>query len=314
MLKIAVVGLGNHAQKSTIPALQDSPLFELVGVCSRSQEKTKKLVTEYGFKCWDTLEELLEEDCVDVIYISTPTGLHYSQAEKSLKKGKHVFCEKSLTPNYNQTKDLCELAENKGLLLAECFMYFYHAQYRKVIELIADGHIGKVCHVSARFGFPHLASDNIRYSKELGGGALLDAGVYPFSVICRLFDSVDLVSGSLQIESGYSVDTSGAALCVSNDGCTAVAQWGMGRDYSNDILIWGSEGQISGERIFSKPPTLETKIRLIKNGKETLINTGSDNHFVNMFEYFASCVGNEVKTKNLISDILSVASIVKKLQ
>jgi dTDP-3,4-didehydro-2,6-dideoxy-alpha-D-glucose 3-reductase len=315
MKKIAAIGLGGHAIKNTLPALAQCPHLELAGCFTRDSEKARQVADEYKIRPWETEDEVYRASEIDAVYIATPTGVHFHQVEKALNQGKHVFCEKSLVTSLSEAKSLCQLASAQNVTLAECFMYLYHAQYARVRQLCAEGAIGSLRHVTARFGFPHLPPENIRYQADLGGGALLDAGVYPLSFF-HAFSEGDLtqLSGHISSADGYDVDTDGAASCLLQGNVTAHAQWGMGRDYSNDIVIWGSDGQMRIERAFSKPPTLESTILITRNGKTETITVEPDNHFVQMFNHFALCIEDSARQSALQKQILDVASMVEKLK
>ncbi|MFT4926359.1 MAG: NDP-hexose-3-ketoreductase [Phenylobacterium sp.] len=315
MMRIAVIGLGNHALRSTLPALVKCQQLELVGCYSRDSDKTKDIAQQYQINHWLEEDAVYADDSVDIIYIATPVGLHFGQIKKALEHNKHVFCEKSLVTSLAQAKQLCQLAKDNGLLLAECFMYLHHAQYAQLSALCADKVIGDVKSITARFGFPHIDSDNIRYNAVLGGGALLDAGVYPLSLIHSMAaGELTRFTGHIQSADGYEVDTDGAAFALMKNGVTAHAQWGMGRDYSNDIHIWGSQGQITVERAFAKPSTLKTTIKVIRNGKTENFAVAEDDHFVAMFTAFEQAIGNTEQELKHTEQILMIASMVNQLR
>lgn len=315
MTTIAIIGLGGHAVKNTLPALNDAPNLNLVGCFTRNQERRLEIAQQYQIKYWETEDEVYTAQDVDAIYLATPTGVHYEQVKQALEHGKHVFCEKSFVTTANEAKELCALAERKGLFLAECFMYLYHSQFRRVHELCTEGALGQIHQVTARFGYPHLPPDNIRYNAALGGGALLDAAVYPLSALYALSDgNCSHLDGHAFTEDGYEVDTHGAASFIGENQMIGHAQWGMGRDYSNDIVIWGSQGQMLVERAFSKPPSLETRVQISRNGKVETITIEPDNHFIQMFEAFASSIGNDEKHQLHRKQIVDMATLLEQIR
>lgn len=314
-MKIAVIGLGNHALRNGLPALVKCQQLDLLGCYSRDPDKTKRVAQEYQIKHWLEEDDVYADQSVDIIYIATPVGLHFAQIKKALEHNKHVFCEKSLVTSLAQAEQLCQLAKDKGLLLAECFMYLHHAQYAQLSALCADKVIGDIKSITARFGFPHIDPDNIRYNAALGGGALLDAGVYPLSLIYSMAaGELTQFEGHIQNTDGYEVDTDGAAFAVMKNGVMAHAQWGMGRDYSNDIQIWGSQGQITVERAFAKSNTLETTIKVSKNGQIQVFPVVADDHFFAMFTAFEQAIGNTEQQLEHTQQILMVASMVEQLR
>ena len=114
---VAVWGLGNHAINRILPALASIDEVKLVGVCSRNRRVVDECAKQWNCHGWISPSEMLNCDNVDVVYIATPIGVHFSLSEQALKAGKHVWCEKPLTCAYEETKFLVSLAEkvNKGL-------------------------------------------------------------------------------------------------------------------------------------------------------------------------------------------------------
>lgn len=288
MMNVAVWGIGSHAEKNTIPAISEARGVNLGGLLSRDIHKSKRLAEQYDCAHWESPEEMLTDHSINCVYIASPVSKHFKQTMSALKSGKHVLCEKTLTEDHGKAVELFSYARKKQLLLFECLMYLHHQQFKTLQSLLAAGEIGEPFTITSRFGFPHLETENIRYRKDLGGGASLDAGVYPLSAIFALLREEPLsVTGSKFQPSGYDVDTSGSACLQFGGGKIGHASWAMGVDYHNEIEIWGSDGTIKVNRAFSKPANLESEIELIKNGKRVLIKTGTDNHFINMFEAFS---------------------------
>jgi predicted dehydrogenase len=242
---------------------------------------------QYDCHAYNNSDELLEDSNVQVVYISSPNAMHYEQVKQCLLNNKHVIVEKSALSSLEETQEIIDLAKSKDLVIMEAFMFLYHRQFSDLKELIESEKYGKMLFVEASFGFPHLSKDDIRYSKELAGGALNDAGAY---TICAILDLLgpdsELVFSNLNTEDGYDVDTSGMAVFM-KDNVKAVCKWVMGGSYKNEIIIWCEKGHIVVDRAFSKPETYESKIR-VKNNDKVIeeIASGEDNHFINMIEYF----------------------------
>ena len=96
---IAVWGLGNHALNRILPPLSKIKEFNLIGVCSRSETKVTDCASKWNCHGWLNPNEMLSNTKVDIIYLSSPIGVHFKMALKALKAGKHVWCEKPLTCN-----------------------------------------------------------------------------------------------------------------------------------------------------------------------------------------------------------------------
>ncbi len=176
-----IIGAGNIATKMGKAILEVNG--EIYSIGSRTAEKAKELAKELKIsKAYENFEEIFIDKNVDIIYIATPHNTHYEYIRKALENGKHVLCEKSITINDNELKEVQELAKRNNLILEEAMTIYHMPLYKKLDEIIKSGRIGKVKMVQVNFG-SHKEYDvkNRFFSKELAGGALLDIGIYAMS-------------------------------------------------------------------------------------------------------------------------------------
>ncbi len=291
---VGVWGVGQHARKNTLPALFECDAVDLIGLTTRDRRVREEQAAEWGCRAWSSPQEMLEDSDVEAVYVSTPIGLHGEHGAAVLSAGRHLWCEKALTDTLDAASRLHQLSSERDLALCEAFMYLHHPQFARIKEWLLAGEIGRPHSITARFGFPHMPGDDIRYVRELGGGALLDVGVYPLSMTLALLDGEpDTIAARLSDESGYEVDTGGAALLRFPGNVDALLEWGFGRAYRNELEIWGEEGTIVAERAFSKPPTLAPQVWLKRQSGEVVEERiPPSNHFVLMFEAFALAVAD----------------------
>lgn len=185
-IKWAILGPGNIAEEfaKAIVAVNGN----LYAVGARTIEKAKKFGDKYkAEKIYGSYDEMLEDDEIDVVYISTPHCNHYEYIMKSLKNNKHVFCEKAITVNGDELTEIVALAEEKNLIVAEAMTIYHMPLYQKLRNIIEKGNIGKLKMVQVSFGScKEYDVTNRFFSKELAGGALLDIGTYALS-FARLF-------------------------------------------------------------------------------------------------------------------------------
>jgi predicted dehydrogenase len=236
-----------------MPALRADPGIDLVAVASRDAAKAARYAERFGAVAVVGYQTLLDRDDVTAVYIPVPTGLHAEWIGRALRAGKHVLAEKPLTTDPAETKRLLAYARSARLVLMENFMFTHHSQHDAVAALVGDGVIGQVRGFASTFTIPPLASCDIRYRPELGGGCLLDVGGYPIRA-SQLFLGPDLqVCGStLHYKSG--VDVAGAALLTTPEGISAQLSFGMVHTYRSNYEIIGTEGRIRLERAFTPPP------------------------------------------------------------
>ncbi|MGF1555656.1 Gfo/Idh/MocA family protein [Paucihalobacter sp.] len=175
-----IIGLGNIAHKFAEDLLK-VPRCELVAVASRSKAKSKAFAETFkAKKAYANYEELLQDPKVNAVYIATPHTYHFEHALLSLKYGKAVLCEKPFAMHTAQVQTMITAAKAHNLLLMEALWTNFLPHYKKALEVIHVGAIGKILHLEADFGFhPSYDGESRVFKKELGGGSLLDIGIYP---------------------------------------------------------------------------------------------------------------------------------------
>ena len=292
-LRVAVWGLGHHALHNILPALDACPGVALYGVCSRNTQVVARTTAATGCVGWNDPQDMLDDSRVDVVYLSTPIGLHAEQGRTVLAADKHLWCEKPLSGNADDATALAKLSRARRLTLAEGFMYLYHPQFRYLQHVVKSGELGYIHSVSCRFGIPPLRRPSFRDSPELGGGAFLDVGCYPISAITSFFPDADpdVRFAEIGVARGSLVDTSGrAVLRFANDVC-ALLEWGIRCAYRNEIDFWGTNGSVFSERIFSKGADYVPRFRFLdQQGRERYEHGTADNHFVAMLRSFRNLI------------------------
>lgn len=288
-LGVAVWGIGQHARRNVIPAINACPGLRLYGLCSRDRSSVAGLAAQFNCKYWGTPDEMLVDPKVDVVYLSTPIGLHFLHGRAVLERGKHLWCEKPLADSLEKVSELVELSRRQGVSVNECFMYLYHPQFRELAALLRAGAVGDIQSIDCRFGIPPLERPGFRLSPDLGGGAFLDVGCYPVSAAAALYPEgePEVLLSEILTKAGDSVDSSGRAVLGYEDGARVYAEWGINRAYRNEIGVWGRVGCAWTDRIFSKPPDYVPTIRLTNlTGVATNRLVPKGNHFVSMLEAF----------------------------
>lgn len=182
-------------------ALQDTPGARLVAVASRSADSATSFGARYGVeRCHASYQALADDDQVDVVYIGTPHTMHHENAMMCLHGGKGVLVEKSFAMNRNQAEDIIALARRKRLFVMEAMWTRFLPAVLEAKRIVDSGEIGTPTHVSADFGFTSTAGPQHRlFNPELGGGALLDLGIYPLSMASFFLGEVAAVQAQAQM-------------------------------------------------------------------------------------------------------------------
>jgi predicted dehydrogenase len=228
-----------------LPGFEASPTAELVAIASRDGERAARFADVNGIATsYGSYEELLADETLECVYIPLPNSLHSEWVRAALQAGKHVLCEKPMTPNSAEAQELFDLAAAHDLRLMEAFMYRHHSKTKKLRELIEQGAIGDPRVVRMRFHFrvEDPASD-IRYMPDMAGGALRDVGCYCVSLANYLADAAprEVVARMSAAPSG--VDETFAATMEFGSGMVAVFDCGMASPLDVGVEVLGSEGR-----------------------------------------------------------------------
>ena len=245
VLRWGIIGTGNIARQFAT-GLRASRRNRLMAVGSRQFASAKAFAAEFQVPhAFGSYEQVLGSGDLDVVYVSLPNALHHDWTIAALEAGKHVLCEKPLAGNVAEARHMFDAARRAGRVLMEAFMYRSHPQTLAVIDALASGTIGSLKVIRSSFCFrTRRVEGNIRFSRELAGGALMDIGCY-CTDFSRLFASAEPtsmhVSGHLH-ETG--VDDYAAGTLQFPDGIVASFTCGMSVHADNTAYLCGSEGYI----------------------------------------------------------------------
>jgi predicted dehydrogenase len=229
-------------------ALAEVPSAFLAAAASRTAAASGKFCSEFGIpKQHLSFQDLAQDPTIDAVYVSTPAGLHHEHARQFLEAGKHVLVEKPFTSTHDEALDLSETAKRTGTVLMEAMWSRFLPACLELKRLVDDGAIGKVRKVEASFGFPiPEAGPRARpqlYDPALGGGSLLEMGVYPVQLSHWLLGDEPAVA-AFGRSSTSGVDLDATALLSFSDGATGYISSSMSTVLPNNARILGTEGII----------------------------------------------------------------------
>lgn len=263
-IRVGIIGCASIAKRSLAPAFAAHPGFEVAAIASRMSAKAAEFASQYGAApC--SYEELVERNDVDFVYCPLPTGLHYEWVKKCLLNKKHVLCEKSLACDFEQVKDLVETARSNGCFLMESFQFRFHPQNLYVKKLLSENAIGEIRGLDVKFGFPPFpdGAKNIRYSKALGGGALLDSGAYTVKATTYLLgDDFQVKMAMCGKHADCDVDLDGHLWLQSSAGLVSKTTYGFHNYYQCGYEIWGEKGKITTTRAFTAKPDFSAEVKV----------------------------------------------------
>ncbi|MET3905663.1 Gfo/Idh/MocA family oxidoreductase [Paenarthrobacter sp. 4246] len=228
--------------------------FTVQAVGSRSLESSEVFAEEYGVAtAHGSYEDLVADPMVDVVYIATPHPFHHANALLALNAGKHVLVEKAFTMNARQAQEIVDLAESKGLVALEAMWTRFLPHMIRIRELIAAGTIGEVRKVVATHN-QSLPQDPAHRLNDpaLGGGALLDLGIYPISFAFDILGTPASIKASASM-SATGVDRQTAAIFEYAGGQQALVDCELDAASANRAMVIGTDGWIDIESTWYNP-------------------------------------------------------------
>jgi predicted dehydrogenase len=254
---VATGGIAN-AVSGDLKLLEDSTI---AAVSSRSLPRAEAFAAEFGAaSAYDDYEKLIADDAVDVVYVATPHPQHVPVVRAALLAGKAVLCEKAFTASLRDTVELVALARERGVFCMEAMWTRFTPLIKTVRELVAEGAIGEVRSIHADLGF--LAPDDPSHrlwDPKLGGGVLLDVGIYPVGFAQMLLGVPEdiRVTGAL---TQRGVDAEAGLLLSWADGRRALLDASLISPLPGAGLIVGTKGRIEVEPRFHHP----TRVTLVR--------------------------------------------------
>ena len=176
----AILGCGKIAKEFS-DDLKLLPNARLYAAASRELSNAQEFATKMGFKvAYGSYEEMVADPKVDIVYVATPHSFHHQHTLLCLDNKKAVLCEKAFAINKNEAKEMVDSAKKNNTFLMEAFWTMFHPGFTKIIEIIKSEDLGKlkVIRSDMAFNAPFDAHNRL-YNIKLGGGSLLDIGIYP---------------------------------------------------------------------------------------------------------------------------------------
>ncbi len=328
MIRLGIICPSEIAFRRFLPALKQVPDFKYVGVAIADKsewqgatndiiiaedKKALSFTEEYGGKIFKSYKSIINSDEIDAIYLPLPPALHFKWAKNSLLAGKHVLLEKPATTTYQHTLEIVETAKEKELAIHENYMFVFHNQLKAINEIIRSGEVGDVRLYRISFGFPRRASGDFRYNKELGGGALLDAGGYVIKYATILLgDSIRVAYAQSNYIDDFDVDIAGSAALINNKGETVQIAFGMDNSYKCDLEVWGSKASLFSGRILTAPAGFIPEITITTGNQIETRKLPADDAFRTSIQHFKNCIEDESLRKQNYITITKQAQLINE--
>ncbi|MFI2743225.1 Gfo/Idh/MocA family protein [Zhouia sp. PK063] len=292
-----IIGLGNIAN-SFAADLVKCTTANLYAIASRSKEKALQFQQQYNAKIvYNSYEDLAYDDYVDAIYIATPHPFHIHHTILCLQNSKAVLCEKPFAMNTNEVKQMISLAKQKNVLLMEAMWTIFLPHYQWLLKQVQEQNFGKLHKIEASFcvNTPFDGSSRI-YNKKLGGGALLDIGIYPVFVALTTLGKPNNIKAKATF-TATKVDESCDIIFEYHD-ATAVLACDLQNEKPHAAHLHFDDAEVILEHPFYAP----TKVTVIKKeGRQTIDFSEDYNGYFFEIEHFNTLYFSHQKQSNIMS-------------
>ena len=286
-----------------------------MAVGSRREESARQFAEEYGIpKYYGSYEELAADPEVEAVYVATPNNFHYENCKMCLNAGKHVLCEKPFTTNADEARELYRLAEEKGLFIMEAFWIRFLPVYNCLQKVLEGEVIGQVRHIRCEYGFiAKGARKDRKFASSLGGGALLDIGIYNLGFLHMITKAAPESFQSQVHINGYGTDDFSTIQLSYPGGCTAYCAQSIGMVMDRQAVMFGEKGTIS----FQDYQHAESFCVRLYDGQEYMVKVP---FAINGFEYqikeTSRCVaeGRSASDKFTPEDSLTVLQLMDDIR
>lgn len=265
---------------------------ELTAIASRDLTKAEEFAKDFPAKhVFGSYEELVNSDDVDVIYLASPHSHHHEHAILCLNHGKAVLCEKAFAINLRQAEEMVALARSKKLFLMEAVWTRFLPHYNKVRQMIGEGMIGQTKGVIANFGFKPVDPVPKRlFDPALGGGSLLDIGIYPVFLAQTLLGIPDEIVAEMNA-SDSGIDEQCAIIFKYKDGKMASLFSTLASNLETDADIFGTHGRIRlTSRFYEPSATIQYYPSIVSSRQEIALERAAGWGYHHEAQHVVNCL------------------------
>lgn len=297
-------------RKAVLPALQRSPTAEIVAIGSRSPDRARAEAAHFRALRAGSYDDVLDDPAVEAVYLPLPNALHLPWTMRAAEAGKHVLCEKPLACNADEAREMAAACEKARVTLMEAYMTPFHPRYARTLELART--VGDLRFARAAFTF--TADDptrtNYRFDPKMGGGALLDVGIYCLAPLLAIAgrDPVHVAGNAVLAPEG--IDTSFSGWLDFRDGFTATFEASFEAPERQLLEVVGTDSVLTIEdQAFTPGP----KNTAVKVGDGTITCEANDPYQA-MIEHFAAVVRGEAGPMRTPQDSIRMMALLDRLR
>jgi len=268
-IKWGIIGLGKIANKfaTDLATIEDA---ELYAVASRSEEKAVDFATKHkAVKTYTSYKDLAEDTEVDAVYIATPHSFHATHSILCMQHKKAVLCEKPFAMNAEEVAEMIAVSKANNVLLMEALWTYFLPHYQYVLDIYTQKKFGALKQLEADFGFRAAYNlDGRLLKKEVGGGSLLDIGIYPiFAALSTLGTPKEIEANATFFETGADAECN---IVFNYNSAKAILKSTLTEDTKTEAIFTFEDAIVKINTMFHQPST----VSIIQNGNEETIDFG----------------------------------------
>jgi D-xylose 1-dehydrogenase (NADP+, D-xylono-1,5-lactone-forming) len=252
-----VMGTARIATNRLIPAMHEARLTTLLGIASRTLAKAEDVAQRFDIpRAYGSYEEMLEDPEIEVVYIPLPNGFHAEWCIKSMRAGKHVLCEKPITLDADEARQIEAVRDETGLYCLEAFASRFNPVQERAVEIVRSGALGepRFMHTISTFLMAEPDPENVRLRVGIGGGALYDMGCYAIDAQRLLAGRIpERAWAEMAWSERFDVDMAGAGVLDFGDGLMGTIQWGFNAPWGGPFSVLGERGTLTGPHGWGAP-------------------------------------------------------------
>ena len=306
-----VIGAASFvANAAVIPAIIADPGSQLAAYATLSGGSGLP-AERAGAKRFADYASLIGSGEVDAVYVALPNSLHLPVVSMAVAAGVPALCEKPLALDAGEVSAIAEMAAAHHVLVGEAYMTQFHLRDRKFRSYILDGGVGRIEEIEAEFTFELATGDNYRWKRSMGGGALLDVGIYLLDPILELAGATPRID-RVERKLAGDVDLETAVELSFDGGLGARVLASFVRPERQRLRTHGTLGAVEMENPFTPGPS-DTDIRVERNGEESSLSTLPSNPYGVMVSEFAASVRDGTPFRRPLDRSLAVARLLSQI-
>ena len=301
------------AQKAVLPAIVGSPGARLVAVAS--ERAADGGGARFGAaRAYRAYAALLDDPEVEAVYVPLPNSLHRAWVERAAAAGKHVLCEKPLAPTPADAEAMAAACAAAGVTLLEAYMTPFHPRAMAIETLVASGRLGGLRFARAAFTGVLDRPDDHRWRPEMGGGSLLDVGIY---CVAPLLAAASRTPARVEASAALAksgVDASFSGWLDFGDGFTATIECSFEAPERQSLEIVGTEAALLVDRAHTPGPEDAAITLRHRDGRLEEIIAGAANPYRTMIEHFQSVVRGEAAPRRSCAASITLLTVLERLR